>query len=117
MSSVVPATDIRLKSVLAATDLSDASQKPLQHAVGIARHYGAKIYLAHVVSSLGFTLAGADALNAAAEAARRDAQQFEARLVETGVLSGLDYEFIVSHGAVWEVLNQIIRQKEVDLIV
>lgn len=117
MSAIASAVDPRLKSVLVATDFSEASQKPLRHALAIARHYGAKIYLAHVVSSLGFTLAGADALNAATEAAKRDAHHLETRLVESGALAGLHHEFIIGQGAVWEVLNQIIRKKGVDLIV
>jgi nucleotide-binding universal stress UspA family protein len=116
LSAIASAVDPRLKSVLVATDFSETCQIPLRHALGIARHYGAKLYLAHVVS-LGFALAGADALNAAAEAARRDAHQLETQLVETGALAGLDHEFIVGQGPVWEVLNQIIRQKGVDLIV
>ena len=117
MSAIASAVDPRLKSVLVATDFSEASQKPLRHALAIARHYGAKIYLAHVVSSLGFTLAGADALNAATEAAKRDAHHLETRLVESGALAGLHHEFIIGQGAVWEVLNQVIRQEQVDLIV
>jgi len=48
MSSSVTAADIALKSVLIAFDFSEASQKPLHHALAIARHYGAKFYLAHV---------------------------------------------------------------------
>ncbi len=117
MSAIASAVDPRLKSVLVATDFSVTSQKPLRHALAIARHYGAKLYLAHVVSSLGFTLAGADALNAATEAAKRDAHHLETRLVESGALAGLHHEFIIGQGAVWEVLNQVIRQEEVDLIV
>ena len=117
MSAIASAVAPRLKSVLVATDFSEASQKPLRHALAIARHYGAKIYLAHVVSSLGFTLAGANALNAATEAAKRDAHHLETRLVESGALAGLHHEFIIGQGAVWEVLNRIIRQEQVDLIV
>ena len=117
MSAIASAVDPRLKSVLVATDFSEVSQKPLQHALAIARHYGAKLYLAHVVSSLGFTLAGADALNAATEAAKRDAHHLETRLVESGALAGLHHEFIIGQGAIWEVLNQVIRQKQVDLVV
>jgi nucleotide-binding universal stress UspA family protein len=109
--------DQKIESVLLATDLSEAAQKPLQHAIGIARHYGAKLYLAHVVSSLGFTLPGGNALDTATEAARRNAHQLETQLVEAGVLAGLDHEFIVTQGVVWQVLNQIIREKEADLIV
>jgi len=117
MSAIASAVEPRLKSVLVATDFSETSQKPLRHALAIARHYGAKLYLAHVVSSLGFTLAGADALNAATEAAKRDAHHLETRLVEGGALAGLHHEFIIGQGAVWEVLNRIIRQEQVDLIV
>ncbi|MGC2324839.1 MAG: universal stress protein [Terriglobales bacterium] len=117
MSAIASTVDPRLKSVLVATDFSEASQKPLRHALAIARHYGAKLYFAHVVSSLGFNLAGADALNAATEAAKRDANQLETRLVESGALAGLHHEFIIGQGAVWEVLNRIIRQEQVDLIV
>lgn len=66
------ATDVHLKSVLVATDFSEASEKALHHALAIARHYHAKIYLAHVVSSLGFTLAGPEATTEAAALAVRD---------------------------------------------
>jgi len=62
MSLVAATGDILLKSVLVATDFSEASDKALRHALAIARHYGAKLYLAHVVSSLGFTLVGPDAV-------------------------------------------------------
>jgi len=45
MSIAGSALDLRLKSVLMATDLSPASVKPLHHALAIARYYGAKLYL------------------------------------------------------------------------
>ena len=40
MSIAGSALDLRLKSVLMATDLSPASVKPLHHALAIARYYG-----------------------------------------------------------------------------
>lgn len=55
MSSIAPALAFRLKSIWVATDLSETSEKSLQHALAIARHYGGKLYLVNVVSSLGFT--------------------------------------------------------------
>lgn len=66
MSLVAPAVKLRLKSVLIATDFSEASEKPLCHALAIARPYRAKFYLAHVVSSLGYTIGGPDAVIVAA---------------------------------------------------
>lgn len=117
MPVVGSAADIRLKSVLVPTDFSATSQKALRHALAIARHYGAKIYLAHVVSSLTISVAGPDATKAAAEAAARDARRLENELLECGALKGLRYEVIVRQGDVWGELDQVIRQEEVDLVV
>jgi nucleotide-binding universal stress UspA family protein len=108
---------VRLKSVLLATDFSEASQKPLRHALAIARHYWAKFYLAHVVSSPGFTIAGPQALELASEAATRDLQQLEHDLVANGSLAGIDHEFIVREGVVWEELQSIISQNQIELLV
>lgn len=62
MTLVTASGDIFLKSVLIATDFWEASEKALRHALAIARHYGAKLYLVHVVASLGFFLVGPDAV-------------------------------------------------------
>jgi nucleotide-binding universal stress UspA family protein len=117
MSSSVTAADIALKSVLIAFDFSEASRKPLQHALAIARHYGAKFYLAHVVSGIGYAIAGQEALSLAAERTRRTAQLLEQELLESGALAGLRYEFIILEGDVWEQLELLIRQKQVDMVV
>jgi nucleotide-binding universal stress UspA family protein len=58
MSSIAAIATVGLKSVLVAFDFSEASHKPLRHALAIAHHYGAKFYLAHVVSHIGYTIAG-----------------------------------------------------------
>ena len=117
MPVVGSAADIRLKSVLVPTDFSATSQKALRHALAIARHYGAKIYLAHVVSFLTIGVAGPGAMKTATEAARRDARQLENQLLECGALKGLRYEVIVRQGEVWGELDKVIRQEEVDLVV
>jgi nucleotide-binding universal stress UspA family protein len=117
LSIVGSSVDIHLKSVLLATDLSETSQKPLRHALAIARHYGAKFYLAHVVSSPGFMIAGPQALELATEAATRDLQQLEHDLTESGLLAGIDHEFIVREGVVWEELQSIVSQNQIELLV
>jgi nucleotide-binding universal stress UspA family protein len=117
MPNAVAPLGREIKSVLMATDFSEASQKPLRHALAIARHYGAKVYLAHVVSHIGYTIAGPEALQLATEKTRRDAQELEHQLLESGALAGLNYEFIVREGSVWEQLELVIREKQVDLVV
>jgi nucleotide-binding universal stress UspA family protein len=117
MSLVAATGDILLKSVMIATDLSEASDKALRHALAIARHYGAKLYLVHVVSSLGFTLVGPDAVNSVTEIVWRDVRQLEHQLVQSGALAGLSHEVIVSQGNIWEELERIVSQEQVELVV
>src|SRR5260370_32900485 len=98
MSSTVTAPDIALKSVLVAFDFSQASQKPLHHALAIARHYGAKFYLAHVGSGIGYTIAGQEALNLAAESTQSTAHQLRYELLESAALAGPDHQMLVLQG-------------------
>ena len=109
--------DIHLKSILVATDFSSASQKALRHALSIARHYGAKLYVMHVVSSLGLTMNGPDAVTAATTAAQRDAMLAERKLVESGELRDLRHHVIVRPGDVWNELQAEITQQAIDLVV
>lgn len=111
------ATDVQLKSVLMATDFSPASDKALPHAVAIARHYGAKIYLAHIVSSLRFAKAGPEAIACSKTLALRDAALVERKLVAIGALNGLHHEVIVRDGDIWNELHMIIRHAHIDLVV
>jgi nucleotide-binding universal stress UspA family protein len=96
--------DIQLKSVLIATDFSEASNKAARHALAIARHYGAKLYLAHGVSSLGFTLVNPDAVVQATDLVWRDARELENRSVQSGLRNGIPHEVIVRQGDVCEAL-------------
>ena len=109
--------DIQLKSVLVATDFSPASEKPLNHALAIARHYGARIYIAHVIRPLGYLMAGPETLVMATEEAKKDAVQLERELVGNGSLQGLNHEILVRQGDVWEELQSIITEKGIDLVV
>lgn len=116
-AAVHPMKELGLKSVLVGGDFSEASRKPLRHAVSIARHFHAKLYVAHVVSSVGLTIAGPEAVNMVTDAASRDAAEFERKLVESGTLAGVSHEFLVRQGDIWEELQGIIRERQVDLIV
>jgi len=114
MSLVTATKDIHPKSVLIATDFSEASEKAFRHALAIARHYGAKLYLAHVVSPPASTLVGSDAVVTATDAARTDASQWEDQLVQSGALAGLHHEIVARQGNVWEELEKVVRQEQVN---
>ena len=111
------ATSLDLKSVLIATDFSSASEKALSHALSIAQHYSAKLYLMHVVSSLGLTMAGPEAIAQATNAALRDATLIERELVSSGALCHIHHRVIVRQGEVWPELQLVIRDSGIDLLV
>src|SRR6516164_4849132 len=117
MSSMNRAAENRIESILVAYDFSEASRKPLNHAIAIARHFEAKLHLAYVVCSIGYGIAGPEASQLASEGSQRDIRQLEAELLKSGALSGLQYELILREGNVWEQLECIIREKHVDAVV
>ena len=105
------------RSVLIATDFSAASEKALRHSLALARFYGSRFCLAHVVSSLGLSMAGPGAIAACEEAVLREAAQLEASLVRTGALTGIQHKFVVRQGELWPELREIIREESTDLVV
>lgn len=117
MSRAVSGLGISLDRVLVATDFSEVSEKALHHAIAIARRYGAKFYLAHIVSSSGFNLVGPESIVQATDLALNDARQLEAKLTKSGALAGLSHEVVVTSGNVWEELKLIASTERVDLIV
>src|SRR6516162_9642654 len=86
--------DVAFKSILIATDFSEASLKAQRHAISIARHFHAKFYMAHIVSSVGLNMAGADALELETKVTSREMAELERNLVQDGRLAGLSHEFI-----------------------
>jgi nucleotide-binding universal stress UspA family protein len=111
------AAALKPRSILVATDFSEASEKALRYSLALARFYGSKLCLAHVVSSLGLTIAGPGAIAACEETVLREAAQLEASLVRTGALTGVRHKFIVRQGELWPELREIIRQESADLLV
>ena len=117
MSSTEGSVIVAIKSVLIAYDFSDVSRKPLDHALSIARHFGAKVYIAYIVSSIGYEIAGPEAAQLAYEGSVRDADRLKTSLVENGALQNLEYEFMVREGNVWDQLKLIVQQKNIDAVV
>jgi nucleotide-binding universal stress UspA family protein len=111
------AAALKPRSILIATDFSEASEKALRYSLALARFYESKFCLAHVVSSLGLTMAGPAAIAACEEAVAREAADLEDSLIQTGALSGIQHKFIVRNGEMWPELREIMRQENADLLV
>ena len=49
MSDINVTARVRLKTVVLATDFSDASRAALGYAAAVARHYQGRVYVVHVI--------------------------------------------------------------------
>jgi nucleotide-binding universal stress UspA family protein len=109
--------DVKPRSIVFATDFSAASERALRHAISIAKYFKSKLYFVHIISSLGLTLAGPDAISTSASLAQRDAAILERKLILNGTLRELHHQVIVREGDVWEQLESILRHERIDLVV
>ncbi|HUI50535.1 MAG TPA: universal stress protein [Terriglobales bacterium] len=117
MAASPSSVDYIPKSVLVAYDFGETSQKPLQHGLAIARHFGAKLHVVHVVSSVGYRIAGAETLHMATDRTQNEMLALQQSLEKGGALKGLTHEFTVLEGDVWPRLEQLLREKQVGMVV
>jgi len=105
---------ISLKNILFPTDFSERSAAALPYAAAVARHYDARIYLAHVVVSEETASLPAGIPPASDWTI---AQQEMAILDRCDLLNSLQYQALVEEGELWDVLTKMIREHEIDFIV
>jgi len=108
---------IQLKRILIATDFSDASRNAVRYAAAITRHYGARLYVVHVLSSIGYRMVGPDAVMEAAECAVHDLRKLWNKLGVNSDSSAIELAFIVRQGEVCAVLADLIQKEHIDLVV
>jgi nucleotide-binding universal stress UspA family protein len=115
MQAVQARTRITLKNILFATDFSQAADAAAPIAIQIARRYGAKVYGVHVNRFDDYTGAAPNAWAAIAEAAEKETKEDAGRL--NGQLQGIEHEVVIGEGNIWEVVSNLIKEKEIDLVV
>ena len=115
MKAAQARTGTTLKNILFATDFSAASDAAAPIAIQIARRYGAKLYGVHVNGFDHYTSAAPEAWAAMAGAAERENKEDAGRLNEQ--LQSIEHEVVIGEGKIWEVISDLIKQKEIDLVV
>ncbi|MBZ5702374.1 MAG: universal stress protein [Acidobacteriia bacterium] len=106
---------LSLTSVLVATDFSPVSDLALTYAVALARHYGAQVYLTHVVTE-GQAVSPAESGRAAYEKMRRVAEQGIADILKSGRMRGVAHEVLLEEGYLWEVIERLIHAHKISLV-
>jgi nucleotide-binding universal stress UspA family protein len=111
------ATPISIQRIMLATDFDPVSEAALHYSLSIARRYGAKVYLLHVVAPEPFQFMAGDARQRALEDAWRNAQRHMTDLLIAGHLEGVDHQVLVEQGDVWDVLSRRINELFISLLV
>lgn len=108
---------IPFNRILFATDFSPASAVALPYAAAIARHFGAKVYLAYVIPTDAYDVIPVGERDTALENMRRHVEEQMGGLRETPLLRGLPHEVLIDHGHVWPMLSAMAQKHEINLIV
>ncbi|HYL63828.1 MAG TPA: universal stress protein, partial [Candidatus Methylomirabilis sp.] len=115
MSSFRTSLQVRFQNILFATDFSATADRALPYAIEIARRSVATIHAVYVISPDGSPFAPpeewAEIARDQEEFLEREKKRLELELQE------LPHEFLTLSGAVWENLERVIRDKNVDLLV
>ena len=112
---LIAAPTPRLERILFGTDFSEESLMVLPFASGIARMYGAKIYLCHVQADV--PLSAGLAAPQLYEAAGKDIAEKLDALRARPPLQGLDLKLVLASGTIRDEMPKIIRENKIDLFV
>lgn len=109
-------SSVAVRNVAVATDFSPYSERPVQHALAIARHFGARLHFLHLVQPSKF-LYVPETLPEVDSAAARDYDQLLKRLKSTHQLDGIELHRWVEEGEVSQVVGAFVRELQIDILV
>ena len=117
MALLESTTRIALNNILWAPDLSASSEIALPYVVALARGYGARVYVTHVVPTVPPTLLPQRVNGDLFEERRRRAEEMVRDLDSSGRLQGIRHLVLIREGEPAETLRRTILDYDIDLIV
>jgi nucleotide-binding universal stress UspA family protein len=125
MQAIEPKTEVGLANILFATDFSTCSNTALTYAAALARRYGARLHLAHVVPSQMLVMVPPSAyipptppsVAMTQDEMLKQAEQDLGGLARSPVLQGVRSDVVVGEGDVSEALALMVQDRDIDLIV
>ena len=103
---------LSFKSILLATDFSNASEKAFNYAIATARLHGSKIYLVHALRP-EFTSVVPEPPS---DWVRHEAEREMEALANRSELKPIVYETVLRTGSIWSVISDVIWQRNIDLV-
>jgi nucleotide-binding universal stress UspA family protein len=106
---------LSFKNILLATDFSPGSEMALKYAQAIAQRHASRVHTIHVSAPNSYELLEPDAFAITFNGARANLKN--SADVLHGLLQGLPSQTPLRQGAVWEVISDVVRRNEIDLLV
>lgn len=117
MENLPVTTRIALNNILFATDFSDISQAALPYAVALARCYEGKIFVAHVVPFEPYLSVPLEPIPVDLDLFWNREKQSMTGFVAASSFGDVAHEEILQRGELWDVISEIIRNRNIDLVV
>ena len=115
MKTLEPVIALSLKNILLATDFSPGSETAVKYAQAIARRHGARVHTIHVNSPDSYNLLDPEAFAITFNGPEANSNNLADVL--HGLLTGLPSQTPMRQGAVWEVISDVVKRNEIDLLV
>ena len=109
-------SSIKVRNIAISTDFSPCSDRALQHALAIARKFGATLHILHIVRPSEFAMAP-EMMTQLSDLAMRDCGNLIADLTIDHRLDEIDYRCWTMDGEVSQVMGSFIREQSIDLLV
>ncbi len=105
---------VAVRSILFATDFSDAAKRAQSYATGLANRFGAKLFVVHANEPPNYGLRP-ETWRAANEASAAEMRNLGGSL--TAAFPGLQHQFCLSEGTAWQAVESVMEEHKIDLIV
>jgi nucleotide-binding universal stress UspA family protein len=109
---------VGLKSILLATDFSDASEAALPYAAALSQLCGSEIHVTHILPDVTFLRPGVPhpaAIGSIYEDSHSNAQEKMRRLSRR--LKNYPHKTYVRHGEIPRAVSDLVREQDIDLII
>lgn len=118
LSTAIPiAPAVQFRNIMFATDFSDSSMKALPYATGLARKFGASLFVCHVVTPTPLAVGAPEAAPYLYQAETESAGRALEDLIKSPELTGLAAKSLMPAGILSDELKAAIAQNKIDLVI
>jgi nucleotide-binding universal stress UspA family protein len=108
---------VSLSKILFTTDFSDYAERALPYAVGLARHYGGTVFVAHAIPPEPRRPLPLEPMPPELDELRYEAKHAMDTFVRSAPLAGVRYEVVLEKGETEPVFQDMVKNHAINLVV